>query len=206
MNLFPNTLELKAKLFLEDYLKKNNTITEQSIKEIVELFELATYKKNEIIISEGKISDEFYFIYKGAIRVFFYKDDKLIIDRFEVEGGSFGSNFSFLTKKPCTYNYEAMEDVVLLKGSYKALDELCKKSHEIERLYRMNMEMYHFLFTQRMSAFKSTTTEDRYNNFIEEYGDLANRIPLKDIANYLDMSPETLSRIRANKLDKNQKL
>lgn len=93
----------------------------------------------------------------------------------------------------------------LLKGSYKALDKLCKKLYEIERFYLMDMEMYHYLFTERISAFKSISKEDSHYNFLQEYGDLVIRISLNDIANYLDMTPETLCCIRNDKFDKNQK-
>lgn len=197
--------ELEAKEFLKKSLTTVTQIEEKALNALINLFELVTYKKNEIIIQEGKISNQFYYIFKGIVKVYFYKNDKMVIDRFEIENGFFGGNFTHITKKPSTHIFEAVEDVALLRIEYEALDKLCRKYHDIERLYRLNMELYHASYIERLSIFKSSSTEDRYYNFINEYGDLANRVSLKDIANYLDMTPETLSRIRAARFDKNQK-
>ncbi len=200
----PNYLETQARDFLKKSLQEAVQIDDNALDSLVDLFEIVVYKKNQIIIDEGKIADHFYFIYKGIIRIYFYKNDKLVIERFEKEGGLFGGNFTHLTKKPGKHIYESVEEVVLMKIKYEDLDKLCKESHEVERLYRVSMELFHSHYVERLSAFKSTSSEERYHEFIQEYGDVANRVSLKDVANYLDMTPETLSRIRA-KYDKHQR-
>ncbi len=197
-------LEQEAKDYLRKALNFSVQIDADALDSLVDLFEFVTYKKNHIIIEEGKIADHFYFIYKGLIKIYFYKNDKPVIDRFEIEGGLIGGNFTHLTKQPGTHIYESLEDIMLLKIKYTDLDELCKKSHDVERLYRINMELFHTNYATRLYTFKALSSEDRYHEFITLYGDVANRVPLKDIANYLGMTPETLSRIRA-RYDKSNK-
>lgn len=196
-----NLTETQAKDFLRETLSRATQVDADPLELLLDLFELVSYKKNHVIIEEGKIADYFYFIGKGIIRVYFFKKDKLVIERFEKEGGLFGGNFTHITKKPGTHVYESVEDVQLLRIKYAELDELCKKSHQIERLYRIMMEHFHSGYVERLSFFKSLTSEEKYHEFIEQYGDVVNRVSLKDVANYLDMTPETLSRIRS-KYDK----
>jgi CRP-like cAMP-binding protein len=196
-----STLEQHAKEYLKKALLSTVEIDDTSIHSLLDLFEMVTCKKNQIIINEGEIADYFYFIYKGIVRVYYYKSDKIVIERFEKEGGFFGGNFTHLTKKPGVYIYESVEDAQLLKIKYTDLEELCNKSHQVERLYRVNMELFHVNYVHHLSLYKSLNTEERYAEFINNYGDVANRVSLKDVANYLEMTPETLSRIRA-KFDK----
>ena len=194
-------IETQAKEILRNALLHTTEVDKVQLDLLINLFELVSYKKNHEIIKEGEIAEYFYFIYKGIIKVYFYKNDKPVVERFEKEGGLFGGNFTHLTKKPGTHIYESVEEVTLLRIKYADLEALCKKSHEIERLYRVSMELFHSTYVERLSSFKSLSSEERYHELMQHYGDITNRVPLKDVANYLDMTPETLSRIRA-KYDK----
>jgi CRP-like cAMP-binding protein len=194
-------LETKAKQFLKKTLLASMKVEEKELDTLLSMFELVTFKKNHIIVDEGEIQKYFYFVYKGVIRIYFYKNNKLVIERFEKEGGFFGSNFSHITKKPGIHIYESLEDVVLLRIKYSDLNDLCKRSHQIERLYRINLELLYSNYINSFYTFASLNSEEKYHQFLTMYGDIMNRIPLKFIANYLGMTSETLSRIRA-KYDK----
>ncbi|MDB5225977.1 MAG: cyclic nucleotide-binding protein [Bacteroidota bacterium] len=194
-------LENKAKQFLKQTLRSTMNVNEEDLNALVQLFELVSYKKNDIILDEGQVAEYFYFIYSGVIKIFFYKNNKDIIEGFEKEGAFFGSNFTHITKKPGTHIYQALEDLALLKIAYKDLNALCKKSHDIERLYRLNLELLHSNYVNRFYTFASLQADEKYHQFMQDYGDIANRIPLKYIANYLGMTSETLSRVRS-KYDK----
>jgi len=125
----------------------------------------------------------------------------LIIDRFEKEGSLFGGNFSHTLQKPGNHYYDAIENVSLLRFKFSDLENLANKSHDMERLYRKSVELFHANYATRLSLFKSLNAKERYEEFIAQYGDVVNRVSLKDVANFLEMTPETLSRIRS-KYDK----
>lgn len=172
-------------------------VDEQELNKLLDLFEFVTFKKNDLIVKQGQVQEYFYFICKGVIRIYFYKNGKPVVERFVKEGGFFGSNFSHITKEPGIHNYEALEDMELLRIRYTDLNNLCKGSHQIERLYRLSLELLHVNYVSRFYTFANLNSEERYHQFITDYGDIMNRIPLKYVANYLGMTSETLSRIRA---------
>lgn len=196
-----NSLEQQAKACLRVILQSVAQIDENEMDKLMDLYELVSVKKNKIIIDKGEAPDYFYFIYKGIIRVYYHLNDKIVIERFEKENGFFGGNFSHLTNQKPISIYESVEDTCMLRMKYADLEEVLKTSHQIERLYRKYLEKFHVSYVQNVITYKSLNSEERYSEFINQFGDIANRVSLKDVANYLEMTPETLSRIRA-KFDK----
>ena len=160
-------VEQQAKESLRYLLSSISKIDEDKLNQLVNLFELVTFKKNHVIIEEGSISEQFYFIYKGLIKVCYNKNNKLVVERFEKEGGFFGGNFSHIIQKPGTFIYESIEDVTLLRLRFSELERLTKENHEIERLYRIALELFHTRYAQRLTLFKSTSTDERYHEFIQ---------------------------------------
>jgi len=190
-------LEKNAKEQLKQLFYSITNVEIAYIDKLVDLFHLEHFSKNSIVIDEGEIASNFYFIYKGIIKIYYHKNDRIVIERFEKEDGFIGGNFSHLTQKPGTHIYETLEDAILLKVNYQELNELCKQFHQVEHIYRVMMESFHANYVARLTTLKAAVSEERYHNFMADYGDIANRVSLKDIANYLDMTSETISRIRA---------
>ena len=79
--------ETQAKELLRNMLITTVGVESAQLDPLMDLFELVSYKKNHAVIEEGIIADYFYFIFKGVIRVYYYKNDKMVIERFEKEGG-----------------------------------------------------------------------------------------------------------------------
>lgn len=176
-------------------------IENTAITELKKLLVFETYKKNTLVIKENELVEHLYFIFSGVVRIYYYKDDKLIIERFEKEGGFFGGNYNHITKYPGVHIYESLEDLSVLKIKHSDLEMLCSKYHTLEHIYRKLFEAFHYSYVDKLYALKAATSEERYLDFINEYGDIVNRISLRNIASYLNMTAETVSRIRAKQLD-----
>jgi len=189
-------LEIAAKEVIKNKFNAVTNIEKDAMAAFLNLLSLQTFKKNKLIISENNKVDDLYFIYKGIIRIYFYKNNNIIIERFEKEGGFFGGDYDHLSKYPQVHNYESLEDLIVLKIKHIELQNLCNRYHSIERLYRMMLEAFHYAYVDKLYALKASTSEERYRDFETEYGDIINRISLRNVASYLGMTSETISRIR----------
>ena len=183
--------------YFQKVMSQIENISKSSMQILMNAYEYVEYEKNTIIIKENDTSGTVYFIVKGLVKSYYYNTSKELIDSFSEEGTFFGNLYSHITKKPATEIYEAMEDVVLLKTDYVQLERLFKEHHDLETLARKGIQQYYVQYMERVHQLKGLTADEKYNLFLEQYGSIMNRIPIKSIADYLGISAETLSRIRA---------
>ena len=163
----------------------------------MDAFETVVFDKNHQIIKSGSITEYMYFITSGLVRIYYFKSGKEIIDWFAEEGTFFGNLYSHISNKPGLDIYEAMEDITLLRIKYSDLEKLYVQSHEIESLARKIMQQYYITYVERVHNLRALPSEEKYHQFLKYYATIINRIPLKLVANYLGITAETLSRIRA---------
>lgn len=174
------------------------SISDNNIQKLLDAFESVVYDKHTKIIKEGDITSYLYFISKGLVRVYYFNNGKELIDWFAEEGSFFGNLYSHILQKPGFDIYEAMEDVTVLRIKYTDLERLFKESHEIESIARKVLEKYYVTYVEkRVHHLKGLSSDEKYTAFLKNYASCSNRIPLKYVANYLGISSETLSRIRA---------
>lgn len=192
-----NITEKDSKSFLTNTLITAGNISDISMQKLLSAFELITYEKNQQIIKQGEVTQYLYFISKGLVRVYYHKKNKEIIDWFAEEGTFIGNLFSHITNKPGFDIYESIEDVTLLRIKYTDLEDLYVRHHDIESLARKIMQKYYITYVERVHNVKGLASEEKYELFIEHYATFMNRIPLRFVANYLGITAETLSRIRA---------
>ncbi len=190
-------MEISARQFLKDNLSKMSAINAVELDLLISHFELVEFRKNNSIKPGDENYNFYYFVYKGIARKYFKRNNKIIIDRFISESGFFGANIFDIINLPAVYTYDFLEDVILLRIQPSVLEQLSSQYHSIEHLNRIQRELAHANYVESIYAFSALTSEERYYKFISNFGDIAQRIPLNQIANYLGMTSETLSRIRA---------
>lgn len=152
--------------------------------------------KGEILVREGEYSHELYYIAKGGARAYYLKDGKTITDWFAFENDFISSIVSFFLGVPSQHYIEVLEDTTFMVLQLRDIEELCDEHHDFERLARMSTTKTMLQLQQRIVSLQFKSSKERYDSLLERYPQIELRAPLGDIASYLGITQETLSRIR----------
>ena len=156
-------------------------------------------KKKQFLLQEGEVCNFEAFILKGCIRSYYLdKEGTETILLFAVEDWWVSDLSSFAEQKPSNMFIETVEDCELLTIDYQSKTELFDKVPKFERYYRLLVQRSLGVLQQRFYASISQTAEERYMAFMERYPHIAQRVPQHQIARYLGVSPEFLSKVRSN--------
>lgn len=179
------------------YLSNAPNTDVNQLNELLAEFQVEKIKKNQMVIPAGEVSDYIFFICKGMVRIFYNKEGKEITNWFIQENMMFASTYAIATKSPNIYNYQTLEDTIVLKIRYEKLEQYYNKYHSIANLGRLLVLKYYAGFMKKTYNILFLSAEERYHVFMEEHGDLINRVSLRNIATYIGVTQETLSRLRA---------
>ena len=105
---------------------------------------------------------------------------------------------SFYERKPSRLNIDALENTTVLQINFEKLTCIYEKSPRLSRIFRVLIENSFIALQSRLLQNISSTAEERYLSFLESYPQLANRLPQTQIAAFLGITPEFVSRIRNN--------
>ncbi|WP_293939138.1 Crp/Fnr family transcriptional regulator [Sphingobacterium sp. UBA5996] len=155
-----------------------------------------SFKKGDIIVKKGRICDKIFFLEYGLVKTLFTSDSREYIMRFFSEANIFSVLDSFIEQKPSNYEIVALEDTAVSCISYKDLQLLCAKYHQIETFYRKLLSMAVIEMMTRIGRSLEETGIVAYNKFLKNQGYLLQRISLADLASYLGITQVSLSRIR----------
>lgn len=181
------------------------TLTPEEEQYFTSLLKLKKIKKKGYLLQEGDISRHQYFVNKGCLRTYTIDEKGLEhIIQFAIEDWWTGDMFSFLTQTPARFTIDALQDSELLCLEKNALEELYVKIPKFERFFRHLLQNAFIALQERIVANLSQPADERYCTFITKYPDMEKRLPLKQIASYLGITPESLSRIRSNYIKVNK--
>jgi CRP-like cAMP-binding protein len=153
--------------------------------------------KNTILVNHKERCRNIFFIEKGLVRGFYYDEGKEITNWFAQEEEFATSFYSFITNEPSPESIEAIEDCQITQISHADLQDLYKKFPETERIGRIITENYYIKLEERFLNIQFRTAKERYHNLLSKNPGLLQRASLGQIATYLGITQETLSRIRA---------
>ena len=165
---------------------------------LLEYFQPTELKRKEYFLSEGQVSRRIGLIIKGCMYGYFNKDSDEVIDEFYTEGDFVTDYSSFLSSEPTFKNIVCSENCKILVIDKEKLVKLYSKRVAFERMGRLIAES---LFVQWQNKLKSQLLDDaetRYLKFVNLRNDLHQRVPQYLIASYLNIAPQSLSRIRSN--------
>ncbi len=165
---------------------------------IMESFHLKTFRRNEIILHEGDACQEFYFVQKGCIRIYFLDRKGSERTRYIMQDNWIGTALtSFISQKPSVEWIEALEDSELLCISRKDFYRWNEESAAWQRFYQRILEMAYSFQNTRIETLVTLSAKERYLRVFQENPALIQRVSNKVLASYLDINPETLSRLKS---------
>lgn len=181
---------------LVDMMSSFIDLTNDEKEGILEAFPIHSFPKNTNLLKEGEIAKDAFFVIKGCIREYSILDGEEITSEFYTELQSALNFASMANCKPSKYYFVCTEDTtaaILNSEKEKALYEKFPRFGEV---CRVEMEKMYGTSQEDLSFFKNSTPKERYLNLLKERPDLVQRVPQHQLASYLGIKPETLSRIR----------
>lgn len=186
---------------LFDFLSKYMSLTEDEKNAIVSLDIFRSVKKGTILLEKGQKTKESYFVLKGCIRTYYILEGEEKTTAFYTEMEALTPP-CVVTKTPSEYYISCVEDSILTISNLDMEAEVNRKFPRFESLCRMFSE--ELLAKQRtdFDEFKTSSPEQRYLNLLQSRPDLVQRVPQHQLASYLGIKPQSLSRLRARILQK----
>lgn len=163
---------------------------------ILEAFPIKTYKKGTDLLKEGQIAKDAFLVIKGCIRKYSIEDGEEKTTGFFTEFQSAINFDSMANNSPSKYYFTLTEDSIVAILNSEKETALYKKFPRFGEVCRVEMEKMLGASQEDLSAFINTTPKERYLNLLKEKPNLINRVPQYQLASYLGIKPETLSRIR----------
>ncbi len=177
-------------------MSKQKTEKSKEWEEFRHLFKRLEVPAKTMLLQEGQISRTMFFIENGCLRTWIHNDGKEITTQFFFEGDSVSSIESFRTNQPSLYSIESLEPCILQTVSQKDFQNILESSPELKK--KMEEHLFRRLFQaqQLFYSFLKNNPQERYEELIEKYPHIVQRVPQHYIASYLGITPVSLSRIR----------
>lgn len=182
---------------LEAFLKRMVPYEKEKLQEFMKEFTVIKYSKGDILHEQGEILNVCFFVLDGCLRQFtlteegdeqtieFYTQEEAVVD-FQ----------SYKQQLPSEYSYVSVVDSTVLIGEYEIEDAMYEKYPELEKITRMMVETSFGENQATLAKFKQASPQERYLNLVEMRPELLEILPQHQLASYLGMKPESLSRIK----------
>lgn len=186
---------------LFDFISKYISPTEDEKNAILSLDLFRSVKKGTTLLKEGQISQDSYFVLKGCIRIYYIIDGEEKTTAFYTEMDALTPH-CVINKAPSEYFISCVEDSILTVSNSDVEVEINSKFPKFEIMCRKLSE--ELLAKQQINfdEFKTSSPEQRYLNLLQKRPDLIQRVPQHQLASYLGIKPQSLSRLRARILEK----
>ena len=182
---------------LRTHIEKRVHLTDEEFEISAKYFIPKKLKKHQFLLNEGQVCTHIGFVNSGCLREYTIdnKGNEHII-QFAIEDWWVSDLNSFLSGSPSKYNIDALQnsEVLLLEKSER--DKLLDACPKMERFFRLLMEAHHVATEERVADSLSRSAEERYIKFMKTYPKIFEEIPQNQIAPYLGITPQSLSRIR----------
>jgi CRP-like cAMP-binding protein len=185
-----------AKEHLITFLSGFPNLQEDAVLQLAEMIPVIAPKKGTILLEENTVPKECYFVLQGLVRQFQYIDGNERTTAFYSEANGTVSSAHYMDQTPSSFYLECMEDCLLIAGNMEIDEAHFEQFPELMEITKKMLESDLNQAKLEHTVFILSSPKERYLHFLKTRPDVSNRVPLHQIASYLGMTPESLSRIR----------
>jgi CRP-like cAMP-binding protein len=172
-------------------------LKEEEFRYFTSLLKAKRLRKKQFLLEEGQICSFECFVNSGCLRQYHLDDNgQEHIIQFAITDWWISDQYSFITGLPSQYFIDALEDSQVLLIEKSSLEKLFTEVPKFERFFRIAFQNSYVALQQRILANISQTAEERYLHFSKNYPAIEQKVPQHQIASYLGIKPESLSRLR----------
>lgn len=179
-----------------NYLTSLSPLTRDEFSRIIECCTIRRFDKKASITGIGTIEEYLNIILEGMARKYILAGKKEVTQQLAMEGHIIYSEISFITRQPSPVIIETIEPTALISIKYDDLQQLFKDMPQLERLARLLFTDLFIKKDKRDFLYLSKTTRERFLDYVQSHSHILQRVPQKYIASYLDIKPETFSRLK----------
>ena len=190
-------LNVDTRDIARELARKYSTMTHNELDVLQSILVPVKFLKGEMIISEGDISRNIHYIEKGLVRQYYFKNGKEVTEHLGQDHSIFMCIESLFREEPSKLFAECLEPSIIYMLPKAKLEEVALHNTNIQILYRKILEESLILSQVHADLVRFETAHDRYVKMRKLMPQVVLRAPLVHIASYLQMTPETLSRVRA---------
>lgn len=190
------TISLAPRDVARELARRYSTMTHDELDILESVLVPMKFSKNEVILKEGEVCRNIYWVVKGLVRQYYYKNNKELTEYMATENNIVMCIESLFREEPTHLQIMALEPTLLYAMPKAELEAVAMRSVNIQILYRKILEESLILSQKHADMLRFESAQDRYQKLVKRSPQLVLRAPLVYIASYLQMTPETLSRVR----------
>ncbi|WP_028612691.1 Crp/Fnr family transcriptional regulator [Paenibacillus harenae] len=182
------------KNLLLKYMTRFTPLNEADQQTILDEILVEAYKKGTVLLRQGDVPAKCYFVLKGCVRQYSVDEGgKEITSNFYTEEQAISM---FVHPKPSEYAFMCLEDSCLVVGDLYTEEEMYRKHRQLELMTRKMIEESFGQMQEEFAAFIASTPEERFKSMLRNRPQLIDRVPQHQLASFLGLTPESLSRIK----------
>lgn len=184
---------------LRQQIEKIVSITDAEFDIVLSHFVSKKFKKHQFVVQEGENVPNDYFILNGCLKSYFTDSNgKEHILQFGMQDWWITDYQAYYNQTKATITIDCIEDSELLCLSFEHREKLCAEMHKIEHFFRKKTNKRNVALQQRILSLLSNNAKEKYDQLLQLYPQLFQKIPKHLIASYLGVTRETLSRLKSN--------
>ena len=176
--------------------RRYSTMTHDELDILESILVPKKFAKNDFVLREGEVCENIYWVVKGLVRQFYYKNGKELTEYMATENTILMCIESLFKEEPTRLQIKTLEPTIIYCLPKAALEAVAMRSVNIQILYRKILEESLIISQVHADMLRFESALDRYQKLVKRQPQLVLRAPLVYIASYLQMTPETLSRVR----------